>query len=224
MKYPVLILAATLLAAAPTQQSQPTPPPSPPPLTDTAQPSAAPSAAASASPAVTTSSAPDSAPLATPTPNLDTIFGGPRASPGPGSKKPNAHGTPAPPPQVRKGLDGVWELEIQRGPKTDYEHMNLLQTGQTLSGTYLTKDKKKFPITGSLDEQNNVRLVVSMPDGTTILLEGRVDGTTDMLGMFTDAAERVPFTAAYRPKENWLESVNASPGGLGGGTGGPGPP
>jgi hypothetical protein len=223
VKYPVLILAAAaLLAAVPTQQSQPTPPPSPPPLTDTAQPSAVPSASpGAASPGATASPSSDYAPLATPTPNLDTIFGGPHASPSPGSKKPNGHGTPAPPPQVRKGLDGVWEIEIQRGPKTDYEHMNLLQTGQTLTGTYLTKDKKKYPITGSLDEQNNVRLVISLPDGTTILLDARVDGTTDMLGMFTDAAERVPFTAAYRPKENWLENINAQPGGLGGGTGGP---
>ncbi len=215
MKYPVLILAAVaLLAAAPTLQSQPTPPPSPPPLTDTTQPSASPSAAPLASPGVT------------PTPNLDTIFGGPQASPGPGNKKPGAHGTPAPPPQVRKGLDGVWEIQIQRGAKTDYEHMNLLQVGQTLTGTYLTQDKKKYPITGSLDDQSNVRLVISMPDGTTILLEARLSGTTDMLGMFTDAAERVPFTAGYRPKENWLENINASPGGLGGGTGGPpgGPP
>jgi hypothetical protein len=215
VKYPVLILAAAaLLAAAPTLQSQPTPPPSPPPLTDTAQPSASPNA--------TMSSSPDAAPAATPTPNLDTIFGGAQGSPGP--KKPNAHGTPAPPAQVRKGLDGVWEVQIQRGEKTQYEHMNLLQTGQTISGTFLTTDKKKFPITGSLDSQNNVRLVVSLPDGTTILLAARVDGTTDMLGMFTDSAESVPFTAAYRPKENWLENINAQPGGLGGGTGGPGGP
>jgi hypothetical protein len=212
VKYPVLILAAAAcIAATPTQQSQPTPPPSPPPLNNTMP---------TATPVVTTSSAPDAAPLVTPTPNLDTIFGGPQASPNPKSK-PGTKGTPSPPPQVRKGLDGVWEIEIQRGPKTDYEHMNLLQTGQSLTGTYLTKDKKKYPITGSLDEQSNVRLVVSLPDGTTILLEARVDGTTDMLGMFTDAAERVPFTAAYRPKENWLENINAQPGGLGGGTGGP---
>lgn len=115
----------------------------------------------------------------------------------------------------------MWEVQIQRGAKTSYEHMNLVQKGTTLTGTYLTQDKKKYPITGSLDDQSNVRLVVSLPDGTTILLDGRVDGTTDMLGMFTDAQERVPFTAAYRPKENWLENVNASPGGLGTGTGGP---
>jgi hypothetical protein len=212
VKYPVLILAAAAcIAATPTQQSQPTPPPSPPPLTNTMP---------AATPATTMPSAPNAVPAATPTPNLDTIFGGAQASPNPKSK-PATKGTPAP-PQQRKGLDGVWEIEIQRGPKTDYEHMNLLQTGQSLSGTFLTKDNKKYPITGSLDEQNNVRLVVSLPDGTTILLEARVDGTTDMLGMFTDAAERVPFTAAYRPKENWLENINAQPGGIGGGPpGGP---
>jgi len=163
-------------------------------------------------------------PVATPTPNLDTIFGSPQASSNANGKKPSGRATPKPPPAARKGLDGVWELEIQRGPKTDYEHMKLTQTGQTLSGMYLTKDKKQYPITGSVDEQNNVRLVISMPDGTTILLEARVDGTTDMLGMFTDAAERVPFTAAYRPKENWLENINATPGGMGSSGGPPGGP
>ncbi len=214
MKYPVLILAAAAcIAATPTQQSQPTPPPSPPPLTNTMP---------TATPVTTTSSAPDAVPTATPSPTLDTIFGG--ASPNPKGKKAATKGAPPAPPAVRKGLDGVWEIEIQRGPKTDYVHMNLLQVGQGLSGTFLTKDNKKYPITGSLDEQNNVRLVVSLPDGTTILLEARVDGTTDMLGMFTDAAERVPFTAAYRPKENWLENINAQPGGIGGGGGPPGGP
>jgi hypothetical protein len=215
VKYPALILAAVaLLAAAPTQQSQPTPPPSPPPLNDTAQPTSSP-----------TSSVPE-APMVTPTPNLDNIMGPPQlpqASPGPNSRKGAPKATPSPIPQ-RKGLDGVWEVQIQRGEKVQYEHMNLLQTGTTISGTFLTTDKKKFPITGSLDTQNNIRLVISLADGTTILLSARVDGTTDMLGMFTDAAESVPFTAAYRPKENWLENINAQPGGLGGSGGGPGGP
>ncbi len=158
-------------------------------------------------------------PLATPTPNLNSILGG---TPAGAKSKPGAKATPSPPPE-RKGLDGVWEVEIQRGPKTEYEHMNLVQTGQALSGIFLTKENKKYPVTGSLDQQNNVRLVVSLPNGSTILLEARCDGTTDMLGMFTDAAERVPFTAAYRPKEKWIDNINATPGGLGGG-GGSGPP
>ncbi|MGC2128520.1 MAG: hypothetical protein WA629_00365 [Candidatus Aquilonibacter sp.] len=205
MKYAVLILAAVVfIAAAP---PPPTPPPTPPPLTDPQAPSGPASAAN-----------PNAMPLATPTPNLDSILGG---MPAGAKQKPGAKGTPSPPPDVRKGLDGVWELEIQRGPKTEYEHMNLVQKGQDLNGIFLTKDNKKYPVAGSLDPQNNVRLVVSLPDGSTILLEARVDGTTDMLGMFTDAQERVPFTAAYRPKEKWIDNINATPGGLGGGGGGP---
>jgi len=212
VKYPVLIAAAVCcIAAAPSPQSTPTAPPSPPPL--------------QGSPAVTVSASPEVAPSVTPTPNLDTIMGGSQPSPGPGPKGRHGagpRGTPAPPP-VRRGIDGVWEIEIQRGPKTQYEHMNLLQHGDAITGIYLTADKKRYPIAGSVDAQNNVRLVISLPDGTTILMEGLVDNLTDMRGMFTDPTERVPFTAAYRPKENWIENINASPGGLGGGTGS-GPP
>jgi len=200
MKYPVLILAAAATIAA-TPVPEPTAPPTPPPLS--AMPTASPvSVDASASPA----------PIATPTPDLDAIFGTGKR----GAKHERGGSPPPPPVEERKGLDGVWEIQIQRGPKTEYEHMNLLQTGQTLSGTFLTKDNKRFPVTGSVDG-SQVRLVVSLSDGSTILLEGRLDGTTDMLGMFTDAAERVPFTAAYRAKEKWIDNVNAQPGGLGGG-------
>ncbi len=108
----------------------------------------------------------------------------------------------------------MWELQIQRGANTEYEHFNLKQTGAAISGTYLTQDKRKYPLAGSIDGRN-VRLVVSLANGSTILLEGRVDGTTDMLGMLTDAQEQVPFTAAYRPKEKWSDNINAQPGGLG---------
>ena len=116
----------------------------------------------------------------------------------------------------------MWELQIQRGANTEYEHFNIKQSGSAITGTYLTKDKKKFPLAGSVDGRN-VRIVVSLADGSTILLEGRIDGTTDMLGMLTDAQEHVPFTAAYRPKEKWSDNVNAQPGGLGspGGSGYP---
>ncbi|MGD0967285.1 MAG: hypothetical protein ABR949_03260 [Candidatus Aquilonibacter sp.] len=210
MKYPVLMFAAVALLAAAPAPPAPTPPPTPPPLTDTqASPAASPDAG---TPATTASPAPS------PTSALDSIFG----NPGGGRGKHAATGaTPSPPPDTRKGLDGVWEVQIQRGPKTEYEHMNLIQTGQNITGTFLTKDNKKYPVTGSLDGQSNVRLVVSLSDGTTMLFEARLDGTTDMLGMYTNPQERVPFTAAYRPKEKWIDNVNASPGGLGGGSGPP---
>lgn len=200
MKYPVLILTASvaLLAAAP---------PPPPPL-PAATPSAAPATPASA-PAPTASAGAD----------LNSLFG-PTPKPG-ASGAPPAQASPTPPPDERKGLDGVWELQIQRGANTEYEHIKLLQTGSALSGVYMTQDKKQFPLAGSLDGKN-IRLVVSLSDGSTIVLEGRVDGTTDMLGMLTDPKERVPFTAAYRPKEKWLENLNAAPGGLG--SPGNGPP
>jgi hypothetical protein len=200
-----MLAAVALFGASPDPQA-PTPPPTPPPLTST---QASPAASAPSSVA---------APDVTPTPNLDNILGTPKPSKG---KHADANATPSPPPVTRKGLDGVWELQIQRGPKTEYEHMNLVQTGTNIAGTFLTKDKKQYPVTGALDGQSNVRLVVSLADGTTSLLEARLDGTTDMLGMFTDAQERVPFTAAYRPKEKWIDNVNATPGGLGGGSGPP---
>jgi hypothetical protein len=45
------------------------------------------------------------------------------------------------------------------------------------------------------------------------LLEGKLDGTTDMVGMLTMPDGQLPFTASYRAKEKWIENVNPSPGG-----------
>ncbi len=55
---------------------------------------------------------------------------------------------------------------------------------------------------------------MTLPNGTTLLLEGKLDGTTDMVGMLTSTDGQVPFTAAYREKEKWIENVNPSPGGI----------
>jgi hypothetical protein len=150
---------------------------------------------------------------------------GPSASPeppaSPATLSPGESPSPSPPPDARKGLDGVWEVEIQPpNSNVEYRHFKIVQSGTSLTGTYLDKNGKKYPLTGAVDGQN-VRIVVSRPDGSTILLEGRVDGTTDMIGMFTDARQNVPFTAAYRPKEKWSDNINASPGGLTGGSSGP---
>ncbi len=163
---------------------------------------------------------PAAAPTDDPNGSLNSLFG-PSPAPGKGKAEPSA--TPSPPPDDRKGLDGVWELQIQRGGNTEYEHFDLKQTGTALTGIYLTQDKKKYPLAGSVDG-HNVRLVVSLADGSTIVLEGRTDGTTDMLGMLTDPKERVPFTAAYRPKEKWSDNLNAQPGGLGSPSGSGYPP
>ncbi|HEY1975481.1 MAG TPA: hypothetical protein VGG89_02910 [Candidatus Baltobacteraceae bacterium] len=148
-------------------------------------------------------------PLASPTslapPNGPQI---PLTSPSPGA-------TPTPPAVVRKGLEGVWEVAIQHPDTTDYTHFRLApQSGSTLTGTYLDTKGKRYPLAGSVDGQA-IRLIVTMSDGTTLLMEGRLDGTTDIIGMLTTPKEQIPFTAAYRPKEKWIENVNPAPGGFG---------
>jgi hypothetical protein len=128
------------------------------------------------------------------------------------------HATPSPPPQGRIGISGVWEVQIQMGgTDTIYTHFSLRQQGDALTGVYLDQHGKRYPIAGSIDG-DRVHLVVTLPDGKTILFEGTVSGTTDMLGMMTDAKQSVAFTAAYRPKENPLQYVapGAGMGGLGG--------
>jgi hypothetical protein len=113
-------------------------------------------------------------------------------------------------------------MQIQRADKTEYTHFKIAaQNGGTLTGSYLDSAGKHYPLAGSVDGQT-IRLVVSMPDGTTVLLEGRLDGTTDMIGLITTSGGQTPFTAAYRPKEKWIDNLNASPGGLGTGSGGGG--
>ncbi len=163
-----------------------TPPPTPPPIGTPANPQPQPNATVFPAPAVT-------AP-ATPAPY-----------------KPAA--TPSPPANVRKGLDGVWEVAIQHSDTTDYTHFAVRQQGDALNGTYLDSHGKKYPLVGTVDGQS-VRLIVTMPNGTTILMEGKLDGTTDMVGMLTMPDSQLPFTASYRAKSKWIDNINASPGGL----------
>ena len=148
---------------------------------------------------------------ATPMPN-PSIMPTPSATFAPGAAAAPKR-TPTPPPNVRKGLDGVWEVQLQHPSGTDYTHFKLTQEGDTLTGTYLDAHGKRYPLAGSVDGQA-VRLIVTMPNGTTMLLEGKLDGTTDMVGMLTMPDGQIPFTAAYRAKEKWIENVNPSPGGL----------
>ncbi|MGA7354838.1 MAG: hypothetical protein WA431_16735 [Candidatus Cybelea sp.] len=180
-------LATVLFAGAPGSRSvalAATPPPTPPPIGGTP-----------ATPAPTPTASFYPAPEVTPT-------GMPRYKP-----------TPSPPPNARKGLDGVWEVAIQHPATTDYTHFAIKQDGDALNGTYLDAHGKRFPLVGTVDGQN-VRLIVTMPNGTTILMEGRLDGTTDMIGMLTLSDAQVPFTASYRAKEKWIENVSPSAGGI----------
>jgi hypothetical protein len=103
-------------------------------------------------------------------------------------------------------------VQIQHPSGTDYTHLQIRQEGDALTGTYLIGNKR-YPLVGTVDGQS-IRLIASLPNGTTILMEGKLDGTTDMVGMLTEASGPVPFTATYRAKERWIENVNPSPGGI----------
>ncbi len=106
-------------------------------------------------------------------------------------------------------------MVIQRASQPEYVHFNLKQTGTTLTGSYLDKAGKSYPLSGTVDGQH-FRMIVTLPNGTSALMEGRLDGTSDMVGKLTTPTEEAYFTASWRPKEKWIENINASPGGLGG--------
>ena len=169
-------------------------------------------------PAVAATPPPTPPPIGTPQAPLPNASGAP-AAPIPSTSGPTRGPSPSPPPNARKGLDGVWEVQIQRPSGTDYTHFKVAQQGDALSGTYLDAHGKRYPLSGSV-AGSDVRLIVTLPDGTTLLLEGRLDGTTDMVGELTMAGGEVPFTASYRAKEKWIDNVNPSPGGIGAGNGG----
>lgn len=163
---------------------------------------AAPVAQASPSPLPS----PSPAPSATPTeiPGIDSLFPGGRNGP---------HASPSPPVPQRVGIEGVWEIAIQRGADTTYTHLSLHQQQNALTGTYLDSHNKRAPAVGIVDG-NNVRIVITYPDGATIVLQGTLDGTTDMIGLLTMTDGQVPFSADYRPKENFFDNINEQPGGL----------
>ena len=187
-----------------------TPPPTPPPLPSLPTFTPAPQYT---QPPVTPSPIP--APGALPPPQMSTGVSIPIGKPG-------ATPSPPPPQDNRKGLDGVWEVQIQTPavPTAIYTHFKLKQDQNALTGTYLDNAGKQFALAGSLDGKN-VRVVVTLSDGSTLVFTGTVDGTTDMLGTLTDAkGKTMYFTAAYRPKENFMDNLNASPGLGGMGTGG----
>lgn len=171
-----------------------TPPPSPPPLS-------------------TNTPAPQATPPAIPLPPQNGYTPSPASS-----GEPNIFATPSPPPNARQGIDGVWEVQIQSGTQVEYTHFKIKQTDNVLTGVYLDKSNKQFPLAGSLDGKD-LRIIVTLKDGSSLTFTATLDGTTDMLGLLTTPTASIPFTAAYRPKEDFLENINAGPamGGQGGG-------
>lgn len=203
-RIPVILAAAALSAATlgfasystSTPLAAATAPPMPP------DPNAAVTPLPSAAPSV----------LASPTPIPLLPGATPKGGKGAASPKPS----PTPPKDNRVGYEGVWEVQIQHGDQTSYTHFALKQQQNALTGVYMDAQNKKYPLAGSVDG-THLRIVVSMPDGSTQVFDGKVDGTTDMIGTLTSGNDHTYFTAAYRPKENWMENINAAPGGLGGG-------
>ena len=129
-----------------------------------------------------------------------------------------AKATPAPPKDrsvQRVGVSGVWEIQIQRLTGVTYTHFKITQKDNVLTGEYLDTDGKKFPLFGSIDGKT-VRVVVSLPNGGTLVFNGTEDAFTDMMGMLALSGDSVPFTAAYRPKYNWLDNLTPGAGGMGG--------
>lgn len=160
-----------------------------------------------------------------PLPNVHVSPGAPApaASNAADANEPNIFATPSPLPNQRQGIDGVWEVQIQTGRDVEYTHFKLKQTDNALTGVYLDSSKKQYPLAGSLDGKD-VKIVVTLKDGTSLTFSATLDGTTDMLGLLTTPTNSVPFTAAYRPKEDFLENINAGPAVNGQGTGSLTPP
>jgi hypothetical protein len=141
-----LVLALVGGPAVAVPSAAATPPPTPPPISAPS----APQADATLPPATSS----------TPIP-IPSGYG----LPGFATPRPGGSATPSPPPDARSGLQGVWEMQIQRADKTEYTHFNIAaQNGGTLTGSYLDSAGKHYPLAGSVDGQT-IRLIVSMPDG-----------------------------------------------------------
>lgn len=121
--------------------------------------------------------------------------------------------TPAPPAddEKRVGISGVWEVQIQQPNATVYTHFKLDQKGSALTGQYLDKNGKKYPLQGSID-QKQVHIIVTMADGSTLVFSGTVEANTDMEGTLNLTKDMVGFTAAYRPKYKWIDNLSPNPG------------
>lgn len=163
-------------------------------------------AACIAAPAYAQTATPPPAPPPLPQPTAGTI----KAT----LPTPKPKTTPAPPKDEdanRVGITGVWEVAIQNTGGVVYTHFKLTQTGNTIVGQYLDEAGKKFPLAGTVDGKN-VRVVVTMPNGTALVFNGSQDSGTDMVGTLDTAKDLVGFTASYRPKYKWIENLTPGTG------------
>lgn len=138
---------------------------------------------------------------------------------GAGTPHPKGTATPAPPKDEdanRVGISGVWEVAIQQPDKLEYTHFKLDQKGNVLTGQYLDGSGKKYPLAGSIDGKN-VRVVVSLPNGTALIFNGTEDAGMDMVGTLDTSKDIIGFTASYRPKYKWIDNLTPGSAGMGNG-------
>jgi len=132
------------------------------------------------------------------------------------------NGAPATSPaDDRKNLDGVWEVVLQpMNGEPVYDHLKLTQKVNIITGSFMDNEhgNKQYPVAGSIDGKT-VHIVVTKDDGSTIRFNGTVDNLTDMIGLVQVGSASIAFTAAYRPKYKFIDTIAPMPGGGGLGTG-----
>jgi len=199
--------SVSLAQTAPGAQGTPPPPPVPgatssPLISTSPQPTPLPSdQAPPTSPAMTPTPEPFASPSALPT-ATSSPAGGRRGRRGAAaSPQPSESPTETPEPPQFSTLDGVWEVALQplNGGRTQYSHLYVTQTGNTLTGTWRRNAKTALPFTGTFDGR---LFKLTVTDGTaTELLSGYEENYSDIVGLYSDSDPKhqgIPFTAEHR--------------------------
>jgi len=95
-------------------------------------------------------------------------------------------------------LDGTWEVQVQRGARTSYEHFTLKQAGNAVTGTWNVDKKTALPLSGSYDG-HDFKFTAHGPGGP-VALSGYVDDASDMVGAYPEGKGLTAFTATHRKK------------------------
>lgn len=138
-----------------------------------------------------------SSPLATPVPETDVKVHGSHSARG--AKEP----TPAP---VTYGtLDGTWEVQAQPGSQTQYSHLFLLTSGDSISGTWNREKGKppkgkppngEIPIHGT---QSSDRFTITGSNAKgPFSFAGYIENDATMIGQITEGRMLIPFTATHQ--------------------------
>lgn len=141
-----------------------------------------------------------SSPLATPVPETDVKVHGSHGGRG-------AHGAnePTPAPVTYGTLDGTWEVQAQPGSQTQYSHLFLLTSGDSISGTWRRVNGKTpkgkapsgmIPLHGT---QSSDRFTITGSDATgPFSFAGYIENDATMIGQITEGRMLIPFTATHQ--------------------------